>query len=170
MLIYLSLLVSSWRVLHVRGVGSTRKISDGNVLALLVNHSLQMDKVDSDLQESRSRRVGPSFRRWRYLIFLGTRATSRKELPSHTGRSTTSQQVIFLPSDNTNVLTLDAKWLANQTYDGGTMQRVGRKFTIEQTSSTLFTGSCYQRFLRSCRLKSLSQASPVVPVPRWLSP
>ena len=50
MLIYFSLLVSSWRVLFVRGAGSTRKISDSNVLAPLVNHSLQMAKLDSELQ------------------------------------------------------------------------------------------------------------------------
>ena len=110
----------------------------------------------------------PPFRRWRHLMYSGTQATSRKELPSHTGHSTTSQQVIFLPSDNAHVLILDAKWLANQTYDEATMERVGCKFTIEQTSSTLFTGFYYQRILKSYQLKSMSQASPVVPAPRRL--
>ena len=82
----------------------------------------------------------PPFRRWRYLIYSGTRATSRKELPSHTGRSSMSQQVMFLPPGNAHVLTSDAKELANQTYDGSTMELVGRKFNVEQTSSALLTG------------------------------
>ena len=106
----------------------------------------------------------PPFRRWRYLIYSGTRATSHKELPSHTGRTSISQQVIFLPSDNANVLTLDAKGLTNQTYDDATMERVGREFNIEKTSFALFTGFD-QGILRCCQLKSLSQLSSVVPAP-----
>ena len=107
----------------------------------------------------------PPFRRWRYLIYSGTRATSRKELPSHTGRTSISQQVIFLPLDNAHVLTSDAKWLANQTYDEVTMMGIGREFNIERTSSTLFTGFD-QGIPRSCQ--PMSQASPVVPAPRRL--
>ena len=76
--------------------------------------------------------------------------------------------MIFLLPDNAHVLILDAKLLANQTYDEATMKRVGCKFNIEQTSSTLFTGF-YQRILRSFQLKSMSQALPVVPAP-WRSP
>ena len=76
----------------------------------------------------------PPFCRWRYLMYSGTRATSRKGLPSHTGRTSISQQVVFLPSDNAHVLTLDAKLLANQTYDEVTMMGVGREFNIERTS------------------------------------
>ena len=106
----------------------------------------------------------PPFCHWRYLIYLGTRATSRKELPSHTGRTSMSRQVMFLPSDNANVLTLDAKGLTNQTYDDATMERVGREFNIEKTSFALFTGFD-QGILRCCQLKSLSQLSSVVPAP-----
>ena len=50
-----------------------------------------------------------------------------------------SQQVIFLPTDNAHVLTLGTKWLTNETYDDGTMERFGREFNVEKTS-TLFTG------------------------------